>query len=166
MSTKTLSLPEEVYVRFDSDRRDGEGFNDVITRITEKKSLSDIVGYQRISGMHTSTIVQNQDITAQKLYPYPCAGTGGHTESTRIYGNDVNENASRNGYAEDGDTITFDSSFTLEAGKTYNYVIKTGLYPQIHHTPALQTYNGWINCTEFVDVNGKEYDDWIPAIRL
>ncbi len=166
MSTKTLSLPEKVYVRFDSDRRDGESFNDVITRITEKKSLSDIVGYQRISGMHTSTIVQNQDITAQKLYPYPCAGTGGHTESTRIYGNVVNENASRNGYAEDGDKITFDSSFTLEAGKTYNYVIETGSYPQIHHTDNISTPAGFITCSEFRDVNGKRYSDWIPAIRL
>ncbi len=24
----------------------------------------------------------------------------------------------------------------------------------------------FITCTSFVDANGKEYDDWIPAIRL
>jgi len=101
-----------------------------------------------------------------KLYTYPCAGTGGHTNSVRIYGNGINESASWNGYAEDWDTITFDSPFTLESGKTYYYVIKTGSYPQIHHTPALQTETGWINCTEFTDANGKRYNDWIPAIKL
>jgi hypothetical protein len=98
-------------------------------------------------------------ITVNKLYTYPCAGTGG-------YGNGKDERASWNGYAEDGDTLTFDSPFTLEAGKTYNYVVETGSYPQIHHTPALQTENGWIHCTSFVDANGKEHKDWIPAIRL
>ncbi len=122
--------------------------------------------YQSIAGTHTGTIAPTQDIPMQKLYTYPCAGTGGHTESVRIYGNDVEESASWTGYAEDGDIITFDSSFTLEEGKTYNYVIETGSYPQIHHTAALQTENGWLNCTKFTDANGKEYDDWIPAIRL
>lgn len=69
--------------------------------------------------------------------------------------NAVSESASWNGYGEGWDTLTFESSFTLEAGKTYNYVIKTGSYPQIHHTHALQTENGWLNCTKFVDANGK-----------
>ena len=55
---------------------------------------------------------------------------------------------------------------TLLANETYNYTIRTGSYPQIHHTAALPTANGWINCTEFTDVNGKVYKDWIPAIRL
>ena len=122
--------------------------------------------YPSIPGTHTGTITPNQDITVQKLYTYPCAGTGGHTEYVRIYGNGLDESTSWNGYAEDRDTITFDSSFTLEAGKTYSYVIETGSYPQIHHTVALQTEYGWLNCTSFVDANGKEYDDWIPAIRL
>ncbi|NQE06797.1 hypothetical protein C5S32_13075 [ANME-1 cluster archaeon GoMg1] len=54
---------------------------------------------------------------------------------------------------------------TLEA-ETYNYTIKTGSYPQIHHTPALPTANGGINCTEFRDANGKIYYGWIPAIKL
>ncbi|MHC1611452.1 MAG: hypothetical protein ACXQTW_07675, partial [Candidatus Methanospirareceae archaeon] len=49
---------------------------------------------------------------------------------------------------------------------TYNYTIRTGSYPQIHHTSALPTANGWINCSEFVDANGKKYEEWIPAIRL
>jgi hypothetical protein len=122
--------------------------------------------YPSISGTHTGTITPSQDVNVSKLYTYPCAGTGGHTESVRIYGNDLDKSTSWNGYAEDGDTITFDLSFTLEAGKTYNYVIITGSYPQIHHKKALETENGWLNCTKFTDANGNEYDDWIPAIRL
>ena len=72
------------------------------------------------------------------------------------------------GYKGDWHTIsfTFSDSFTLKANETYNYTIGTGSYPQIHHTPALQTTSGWINCTSFVDANGKKYDDWIPAIKL
>jgi len=50
--------------------------------------------------------------------------------------------------------------------ETYNYTIRTGSYPQIHHTDALPTANGWINCTNFTDANGRIYTDWIPAIRL
>jgi len=50
--------------------------------------------------------------------------------------------------------------------ETYNITIVTGSYPQIHHTDALPTKNGWINCSEFVDANGKVYYDWIPAIML
>ena len=122
--------------------------------------------YPSISGTHTGTITPTRYITVQKLYIYPCAGTGGHTEHVRIYGNAIDESASWTGYDEDCDTLTFDSSFTLEGGNTYNYEIITGSYPQIHHTSALQTENGWINCTQFTDANGKDYDDWIPAIKL
>ncbi len=136
-----------------------QGGNDFETRQSENP-------YPSIPGTHTGTITPSQNITVQKLYTYPCAGTGGHTESVRIYGNGKDESSSKTGYGEDGDTITFDSSFTLEAGKTYNYVIETGSYPQIHHTKELQTENGWLNCTKFTDANGKEYDDWIPAIQL
>jgi len=157
----------------------GDGTNDLLLGIsTEMYALTCLYGtntfdtsqsadpYPSIPGTHTGTITPNHDMTVQKLYTYPCAGTGGHTESVRIYGNDLDESVSWTGYGEDWDTITFDSSFTLEVGKTYYYVIKTGSYPQIHHMPALQTENGWINCTSFVDANGKEYKDWIPAIRL
>jgi len=62
--------------------------------------------------------------------------------------------------------LSLNLPFTLVANETYNYTIKTGSYPQIHHTPALPTTNGWINCTEFTDANGKVYEDWIPAIKL
>jgi hypothetical protein len=157
----------------------GDGTNDLLLGIsTEMYALTCLYGtntfdtrqsadmYPSISGTHTGTITPNQDITVQKLHTYPCAGTGGHTESVSISGNRIDKSASWNGYAEDGDTITFDSSITLEAGKTYNYVIKTGSYPQIHHKKALQTETGWLNCTKFTDANGKEYDDWIPAIKL
>jgi len=54
----------------------------------------------------------------------------------------------------------------LSANEEYNYTIRTGAYPQIHHADALPTANGGINCTQFRDTNGKRYSDWIPAIRL
>jgi hypothetical protein len=62
--------------------------------------------------------------------------------------------------------LSLNSPFTLVANETYNCTIKTGSYPQIRHTPALSTTNGWINCTEFTDANGRFYYDWIPTIRL
>jgi pentatricopeptide repeat protein len=42
---KTLSLSEEAYARLDAERREGESFNDVITRLTEKRSLMNLVGF-------------------------------------------------------------------------------------------------------------------------
>ena len=45
MSAWTLPLSEEVYARLEAERREGESFNDVITRLTEKKSLMNIVGF-------------------------------------------------------------------------------------------------------------------------
>ena len=71
-----------------------------------------------------------------------------------------------NNWNERKSGLSLNLPFTLLANETYNYTIKTGSYPQIHHTPALPTTNGWINCTEFTDANGKEYKDWIPAIKL
>ncbi len=123
--------------------------------------------YPSIMGRHTGTITPNRDITISKLYTYPCAGTGGHTEYIWIYGDQIDKNASWNGYREDWHNLSFDGSFTLEEGQTYNYEIVTGSYPQIHHRVSLLTPNGWINCSSFKDANGKEYGDcWIPAIRL
>ena len=122
--------------------------------------------YPSIAGTHTGKITPNQTIEVQKLYSYSCTGTGGHTEFIRIYGNGINKTASWNGYRDDWHNVTFDSPFTLEANRTYNYTIHTGSYPQIHHNTSLLTKNGWINCTEFKDANGKTYKDWIPAIRL
>ena len=122
--------------------------------------------YPSISGMHNGTITPAYDINVSRMYTYPCTGTGGHTESVHIWGDSVDKSASWTGYGGDWHNITFDSLFVLEAGKTYNYTIITGSYPLIHHTTALPTANGWINCTKFTDANGKEYDNWIPAIRL
>ena len=123
--------------------------------------------YPSIFGIHNGTIKPNQTITVQKLYTYPCPGTGGHTEYARIWNNTgLNATARWEGYKDDWPNISFDKTFTLVKGETYNYTIRTGSYPQIHHTLALPTANRWINCTEFIDANGKGYDDWIPAIRL
>ncbi len=122
--------------------------------------------YPSIFGIHKGTITPSHDVTVTKMYTYPYSGTGGHTEYVRIYGNGINESATWNGYAGDWHNISFDKSLTLIKGKTYNYTLHTGSYPQIHHTSALPTENGWINCTKFTDANGKVYYDWIPAIRL
>jgi hypothetical protein len=127
--------------------------------------------YPSIFGTHNGTIKPNQTITVHKLYTYPCTGTGGHSEYVAFCNAMTGEeiaNGTWNGYQGAGDHhyIVFEKSFMLEKGVTYNYTIRTGAYPQIHHTPVLPTANGWINCTEFIDANGKRYNDWIPAVRL
>ena len=128
--------------------------------------------YPSISGTHNGTITPNRTIIVHKLYTYPCSGTGGHTESIEIYENNTPiANGTWNGYKGAWHNITIHNLtgapyLTLLGEHEYNYTIRTGSYPQIHHTPALPTANGWINCTKFTDANGKEYDNWIPAIRL
>ena len=92
------------------------------------------------------------------LYTYPCPGTGGHTEYA--------VEASWNGYTGDWHNLTFNNSFTLYANETYNYTIRTGSYPQIIHEQSWNATGGKITCSEFVDVNGKRHEGWIPAIRL
>ena len=122
--------------------------------------------YPSIFGMHNGTLTPNQMISVHKLYTYPCKGTGGHTEYVKIWNLTWNVTANWNGYRGDWHNVSFNESFTLVKDETYNYTIRTGSYPQIHHTPARPTANGWINCTEFRDANGKIYYDWIPAIKL
>lgn len=123
--------------------------------------------YPSISGTHNGTIKPNQAITVSVLYTYPCPGTGGHSEYMKIWNSsDWNVTASWQGYKDDWRNISFDSNFTLEVGENYSYTIKTGSYPQIHHTANLSTSTGCISCSEFVDANGKRYENWIPAIRL
>jgi parallel beta-helix repeat protein len=122
--------------------------------------------YPSISGMHTGTITPNKTIVVHQMYTYPCAGTGGHTEYVWFYGNGLNVNKTWNGYIGDYHNITFDPPITLQANIAYNYNIKTGSYPQIIHEQSLPTPNGRINCTIFIDANGKGYNNWIPAIRL
>jgi hypothetical protein len=91
---------------------------------------------------------------------------GGHSEYVHIWSNGIDKNASWAGYSGDWHNITFGSPFKLEAGKTYDYEITTGSYPQIIHESSKEVIGGTINCTTFVDANGKEYNNWIPAIRL
>ncbi|GEM_PF-1622620 len=123
--------------------------------------------YPSISGRHTGTIKPLHDvINICTMYTYPCAGTGGHSEYVRLFGNGVDVNGTWNGYSGDYHRITFPEQFTLLADHTYNYTIETGSYPQIHHTAILTTPDGEITCTEFVDANGKRYNTRIPAFRL
>ena len=125
--------------------------------------------YPSISGIHEGTILLNHTITVNKLYTYPCPGTGGHTEYVEIY-NESGTIAEENwtGYAGGAEyhNITFPQEFKLYAGEKYNYTIITGSYPQIIHEQNLTTSNGYISCYSFVDANGFVHEDWIPAIRL
>jgi hypothetical protein len=123
--------------------------------------------YPSIMGTHNGTIKPNQTIEISKIYTYPCIGTGGHTEYAKIYNKSLSiETLPWNGYKGDWHNLSFSEPFKLYPNVEYNYTIRTGSYPQIHHNTSLLTTNGWINCTEFVDANGKGYDDWIPAIKL
>ena len=122
--------------------------------------------YPSISGEFVGMIRTNTTIIATKLYTYACEGTGGHTEHALICNSTWCAYAEWEGYKEDWMNISFNKTVILMPYETYNITIVTGSYPQIHHTDALPTKNGWINCTSFVDANGKKYDNWIPAIRL
>jgi hypothetical protein len=124
--------------------------------------------YPSIFGTHNGTIIPDQDITVNRMYTYPCEGTGGHSEYAMIW-NESGTIAETywNGYISDYHNITFNMTFTLFAGCTYNYTIRTGSYPQIIHAREYEAKEGGnIACTVFIDANGKTYDDWIPAIRL
>jgi len=122
--------------------------------------------YPSIAGTHNGTIKPNQTITVSTLYTYPCAGTGGHTEYARIWNSTLDVNATWNGYADDWHNISFNEPFTLVKDEVYNYTIRTGSYPQIIHARSKPVTGGLINCTKFIDANGKVYYDWIPAIKL
>jgi len=102
------------------------------------------------------------------MYTYPCIGTGGHSEYVRIY-NETGILAVGywKGYQGDYHNITRTPSIKLLKNHEYNYTIITGSYPQIIHTQNHTALDGSIiTCTEFIDANGKRYNDWIPAIRL
>jgi len=128
--------------------------------------------YPSIMGTHNGTIIPSRDINISKLYTYPCAGTGGHSESIKLYENvTLIANGSWVGYEGDWHNITIDnvtgaSYVMLLKNHEYNYTIVTGSYPQIIHEPSKEVTGGTITCSSFVDVNGKVYYDWIPAIRL
>ena len=124
--------------------------------------------YPSISGTHYGTIIPSRNITVNRIYSYPCAGTGGHIEFVKIWNETTGECAFAQwkNYAGDYHNLTFNTTLTLEKGVIYNYIIKTGSYPQIIHAHYKQVNGGNITCTLFRDANGKEYDDWIPAFRL
>jgi len=124
--------------------------------------------YPSISGTHNGTIKPNVTIEVSTLYTYPCPGTGGHTEYARIWNDSglLDVSATWKGYVGDWHKIVFNPSFTLVANETYNYTIRTGSYPQIHHNKTLTVANGEIRCIKFIDVNGRVYYDWIPAFKL
>ena len=123
--------------------------------------------YPSIFGTHNGTIKANQTITVNKLYTYPCVGTGGHSEYVKIWnGSGTIAEERWKGYQGDWHYIIFPELFTLVANETYNYTIRTGSYPQIIHAKSKEVTGGTINCTEFLDANGNFYHDWIPAVRL
>ena len=128
--------------------------------------------YPSIFGTHKGEIKPSCNITVSKLYTYPCLGTGGHTESIELEENgELIANGTWNGYQSDWHNITLHNVtgapyVRLLKGHKYNYTIVTGSYPQIHHTDNHSTPTGFITCSEFVDANGKRYNNWIPAIKL
>ena len=123
--------------------------------------------YPSIMGNHTGTIKPNHTVIATKIYTYPCIGTGGHTEYAEIRNATWNATATWEGYIGDWHNLTLDKTVVLLTNKTYNYIIRTGSYPQIIHEQNFTTLDGsFINCTEFTDANGRKYNNWIPAIRL
>ena len=130
--------------------------------------------YPSIMGTHNGTITPSHNINVSTLYTYTCAGTGGQTESIKLYNeNDtLIANGSWNGYIGDYHNITIHNLtgeapyVTLLKNHEYRYVIKTGSYPQIIHEPSKVVTGGTITCDQFIDANGKMHADWIPAIRL
>ena len=142
----------------------------VITREAEEKIFDtgpSANPYPSIFGTHDGTITPTYDITVDTMYTYPCTGTGGHTEYIRIYDESGTiAEANWTGYVGDWHNITFAASFTLEHGKEYKYTIRTGSYPQILHAKSKDVTGGKITCSEFRDLRGNIYYDWIPAIKL
>ena len=127
--------------------------------------------YPSISGIHNGIIILNHTIVVNKIFTYPCPGTGGHSEYVAVYNTTTGEeiaNGMWKGYAGDWHNITFKEPFELQAGTIYNYTIKTGSYPQIIHAtePEYKATGGKITCDEFIDANGLVHENWIPAIRL
>lgn len=122
--------------------------------------------YPSIAGTHKGIITPDQDIILNRMYMYPCPGTGGHTEYVLIYNaSGTVAEAQWDGYNSDYHNVSFDTSFTLLAHQTYDYTIRTGSYPQVHHRSEVTTDTGVIRCDEFTDANGR-VNKWIPAIRL
>ncbi|MDD2666074.1 MAG: hypothetical protein PHY19_02395 [Methanocellales archaeon] len=69
-----------------------------------------------ISGTHSGMIVMSSHVNVSHMHTYPCAGTGGHAESVKIWNSTWNATATWNDYSGDYHNITFDESFILRAG--------------------------------------------------
>ncbi|MBN1762221.1 MAG: thrombospondin type 3 repeat-containing protein [Methanomicrobia archaeon] len=151
----------------DQTDSDEDGVGDACEEVSSIGFDTEGGSYPSIAGTHNGTIIPNTDMTVSKLYTYPSPGTGGHTEYVKIWnGTETLVETEWNGYQGDWQNITFDGPVVLEANETYYYTIATGSYPQIIHSPESDAPGGTINCTEFIDLNGRRYTDWIPAIRL
>jgi hypothetical protein len=124
--------------------------------------------YPSIRGTHKGNFTPNCDIAVNKMYTYPCSGTGGHSEYVAFYEGEVLvAEGTWSGYlGGDYHNIDFGTTFALQAGVVYNYEIVTGSYPQMIHNQTYWNADGTITCTEFIDANGKVYTNRIPAIRL
>jgi hypothetical protein len=124
--------------------------------------------YPSIPGVYNGTITPNKDILVNRIYTYPCTGTGGHTEYAKIWNETTGKCvvAEWNGYVGDYHNTPFNTTLTLREGVVYNYTIRTGSYPQIIHKQIANVTGGTITCDEFIDANGRVYHDWIPAIKL
>jgi len=57
--------------------------------------------YPSIFGTHIGTITPSCNVNVSRMYTYPYAGTGGHTEYVRIYGNGVDVSKTWSSYAGD-----------------------------------------------------------------
>ena len=125
--------------------------------------------YPSIFGIHKGKIIPDEDIIVNKMYTYPCKGTGGHTEYVRIWNESegIEGEGNWSGYQDDYHNITISPTITLLKNHEYNYTIRTGSYPQIIHAREYKAEKGGnITCEEFIDANEKVYSNWIPAIRL
>jgi len=131
-----------------------------------------VSGYPSVAGTHKGKITPSSDITLNGVYAYPCEGTNGHIKSIKIYEKDrliLDESISKSKLQtrrEQWWKFMDKRSDGLKAGVEYDYTIETSSYPQMIHTQVHNADGGIITCDEFVDVNGKVYNDWIPAFKL
>lgn len=125
--------------------------------------------YPSIAGTHYGCFTPKRNITVRQIYTYPCAGTGGYSENVIFCDYELGEieiDVSWDGYQGDYHNITVSPPVELLKDRVYNYTIRTGSYPQVIHQTELETDDGTITCTKFIDINRRCYNDRIPAITL
>ena len=123
--------------------------------------------YPSIAGVHRGMLMPNHTVVVKRLSTYPAAGTGGHATAVRIGNETWSVNATWDGARGEYHTLICPELFWLSAGQVYWYELQTDSYPLIIHQQNHTMPDGsFINCTSFVDVNGRMYRDWIPAIKL